>query len=379
MNPIFAAISASTCVHKGQLSSWDLRWNVIAQSVDSRTDDESDPTSENFVSKPRYSSVNHYISDHPNFAGDGLNDGIKLKVSQEHIDMLKEAGIDGRLAYHFAALFFHDSLVVHEGHTDYDENDTNHFENLNSTNWNSVRFKPPPSIDSTIGWRVEFRALDVQITDYENAALITLLNIMTKVLNEFEIDVSMPISLIDINMERAHTVDGVTKEKFWFRKDIVDLSSDYTKNKAQSNNWMPDEEHQPKEFSEDDFVEMSVLDVLIGNEAIGNTGLMKLFEEYMNLNDYEEDIKDYYMTMLNFLVKKASGEVKTGARFIRDIVLNHPEYENDSMLNDKISFEIVKEAAALGMFTKWDESLLGTMPEFMKEHVDKIDISKIQN
>lgn len=36
-----------------------------------------------------------------------------------------------------------------------------HFENLNSTNWNTLRFKPPPSQDSKIGWRVEIRPVDM--------------------------------------------------------------------------------------------------------------------------------------------------------------------------------------------------------------------------
>ena len=31
----------------------------------------------------------------------------------------------------------------------------------------------------------------------------------------------MPISKIDENMERAHNVDAVLKEKFWFRTNIV--------------------------------------------------------------------------------------------------------------------------------------------------------------
>mmetsp|Transcript_32804 Transcript_32804/g.37532 ORF Transcript_32804/g.37532 Transcript_32804/m.37532 type:complete len:143 (+) Transcript_32804:240-668(+) len=135
-----------------------------------------------------------------------------------------------RLAYHIASLFVTDALIIHRGHTDYDENLTNHFENLNTSNWNSVRFKPPPALDSDIGWRVEFRVMDVQITDFENAAMITMLNLVVMVLTEFEVNVSLPISLNDINMERAHEADAILKKKFWFRKNIV-KGEDYTENK----------------------------------------------------------------------------------------------------------------------------------------------------
>ncbi len=36
--PIIAAISASSPIFKGKLSDNDLRWTVISQSVDDRTD-----------------------------------------------------------------------------------------------------------------------------------------------------------------------------------------------------------------------------------------------------------------------------------------------------------------------------------------------------
>ena len=37
-----------------------------------------------------------------------------------------------------------------------DETESDHFENIQSTNWQTLRFKPPPP-NSPIGWRVEFR------------------------------------------------------------------------------------------------------------------------------------------------------------------------------------------------------------------------------
>jgi len=58
-----------------------------------------------------------------------------------------------------------------------------HFENLQSTNWNSMRFKPPPTLDSEIGWRVEFRIMDIQLTDYENAALIVVMGMVHNIVN----------------------------------------------------------------------------------------------------------------------------------------------------------------------------------------------------
>src|ERR1700759_3884562 len=132
---------------------------------------------------------------------------------------MKEGGIDDRLSYHVAALFVRDPMPAYTKELKDDKindtKDTCHFENVNSTNWNSLRFKPPPGPDSDIGWRVEFRTMDNQLTDFESSSLIVLLGMVVNIINNFNVDFIMPITKIDENMERAHTIDGVFKEKFW--------------------------------------------------------------------------------------------------------------------------------------------------------------------
>lgn len=64
LTPILAALSASAPIYKGKLADIDMRWTVISQSVDCRTPEERDPTHKNYIPKSRYSSMNHYMSDH---------------------------------------------------------------------------------------------------------------------------------------------------------------------------------------------------------------------------------------------------------------------------------------------------------------------------
>lgn len=73
------------------------------------------------------------------------------------------AGIDHLLAQHVAHLFIRDPLTLFEEkiHLD-DANESDHFENIQSTNWQTMRFKPPPP-NSDIGWRVEFRPMEVRL------------------------------------------------------------------------------------------------------------------------------------------------------------------------------------------------------------------------
>ena len=81
-----------------------------------------------------------------------------------------------------------------------------------------MRFKPPPP-KSTIGWRVEFRPCEAQITDFENAAYVCFIVLLTRVILTYELNFLIPISKVDENMKRAQKRDAVLNEKFWFRKD----------------------------------------------------------------------------------------------------------------------------------------------------------------
>lgn len=91
-----------------------------------------------------------------------------------------------------------------------------------------MRFKPPPP-NSSIGWRVEFRPCEVQITDFENAAIVCFTVLLTRVILSYKLNLLIPISKVDQNMVKAQKRDAVKVEKFWFRRDITsDIKSDDT-------------------------------------------------------------------------------------------------------------------------------------------------------
>lgn len=83
-----------------------------------------------------------------------------------------------------------------------------------------MRFKPPPP-KSTIGWRVEFRPCEVQITDFENAAYVCFIVLLTRVILSYQLNFIIPISKVDENMNNAQKRGAVLNQKFWFRKDIT--------------------------------------------------------------------------------------------------------------------------------------------------------------
>jgi len=52
----------------------------------------------------------------------------------------------------------------------------------------------------------------------------------------------------------------------------------------------------------------------------------------MDLKNWPENFIKDTNTYLSFLSKRARGQIPSGAKFIRNFVLNHPLYNNDSVL-----------------------------------------------
>ena len=68
-------------------------------------------------------------------------------------------------------------------------------QNIQSTNWQSMRFKPPPP-NSSIGWRVEFRPMEIQLTDFENAAFVVFVVLLTRAILSFKLNLYIPITKV---------------------------------------------------------------------------------------------------------------------------------------------------------------------------------------
>lgn len=60
-----------------------------------------------------------------------------------------------------------------------------------------MRFKPPPP-NSSIGWRVEFRSMEIQITDFENAAFAVFIVLLTRAILSYSLNFYIPISKVTV-------------------------------------------------------------------------------------------------------------------------------------------------------------------------------------
>merc|ERR1712045_230999 len=74
-----------------------------------------------------------------------------------------------------------------------------------------------------IGWRTEFRSMEIQLTDFENAAFTVFIVMLTRVILAFDLNLYIPLSRVDANMQRAHSRGAATMGKFFFRRHMAPL------------------------------------------------------------------------------------------------------------------------------------------------------------
>eukprot|EP01098_Paradermamoeba_levis_P005970 TRINITY_DN2493_c0_g1_i2.p1 TRINITY_DN2493_c0_g1~~TRINITY_DN2493_c0_g1_i2.p1 ORF type:complete len:394 (+),score=100.58 TRINITY_DN2493_c0_g1_i2:103-1182(+) len=98
--PIMLALTAATPILRGRLADSDVRWNVIAGSVDDRTPEERglEPLKDSkyVINKSRYDSIDCFISLDPLMKAK-YND-LNLIMNHDALDHLSQAGVDTLLA-----------------------------------------------------------------------------------------------------------------------------------------------------------------------------------------------------------------------------------------------------------------------------------------
>ncbi len=443
--PIMLAMTAATPIFKGRLSNVDARWDIIAQSCDDRTPyergeipvkvDSNSTNSEEVVLgdsemagngveriyKSRYDSVSTYIY---HCKGDPtckrtfeVYNDIPCAIDRTVKDRLKSAGVDENLSHHLAHLFTRDPLVVYAGKVDEvnDEASTEHFENIQSTNWQTCRWKPPPPRvspeDPHIGWRTEFRSMEVQLTDFENAAFVTFVVLVTRVLLSFDLALYIPLSKVDENMHRAQQVNAIMEQKYYFRKHVappeleeevmirgavlsrtqspvlegspegivrsrnnsrVALNSEsaeadrvrsrgnskptpyngpclpcFSGTKSPSQSNLQHNHQSPQLCANDSFEEMTADEIFNGKDEY-YPGLIPLVYAYLDFVNCDAETFTRVDAYLRYIADRARGKIITPATWMRNYVREHPAYKQDSIISPEIAHDLLKACSDIG-------------------------------
>jgi len=471
LTPILMALTASTPLLRGRIADTDCRWGIISECVDDRTpaerglkneEEQESQAQEELVGKgqrrlykSRYDSISTYICQGATMsASSATNDsdsirGIKsnrvlniyndlpVPIDEGAYKRLRKNGVDPALSQHIAHLFVRDPLVVFDGAVEEvdDATQTDHFESIQSTNWQTVRWKPPPprsdpyDLSPHIGWRTEFRSMEIQLTDFENAAFTAFVVLVTRVLISFDLNLYVPLSRVDANMQRAHTRNAAVKGEFFFRRHLAPLeegddgfgmkyksmfasngkdesindrllkeqmaektntnndNTDTSSNSATTNqrevpsaiknnilNRIDDEENS--------YEEMTMAEIMTGKGDYfpGLIPLVYAYLDYINCDTTTRARLSQYLTLIE---KRAMGELLTPATYIRQMVQNHPKYQNDSVVSKEIAYDLMVACHEIGLGKRPCPELLGdiTIEELTMEgaYDVKLDSKRIHS
>ncbi|BHF59990.1 hypothetical protein SprV_0100295100 [Sparganum proliferum] len=378
--PIVMALSAATPAIRGYLLDVDCRWGIISGAVDDRTEEERGVKplkKDRFrIPKSRYDSVSSYISPE----GGAYND-TNLVLDPEIYKYLRDEGIDELMSRHIAHLFIRDPISLFaEKVQPSSEDDTDHFENIQSTNWQSMRFKPPPA-NSDIGWRVEFRPMELQLTNFENAAFATFVVLLTRTILSLKLNFLIPISKVEENMVNAVKRDAVNRGRFYFRKgDLITTVASPQTATAVCRNWqrtrtpnlrkkkstVPNRHASPDNIKhrhsfdssggikccqlkeirpEDSYTMLSINEIINGSESF--PGLIPLIRHYMAMTEVDPNTAFSIHQYLTLIGKRASGELPTAASWMRQYITSHPDYKHDSVVSSKVASDLVSQCIAV--------------------------------
>merc|ERR1712183_34160 len=220
-----------------------------------------------------------------------------------------------------------------------------------------------------IGWRVEFRSLEVQLTDFENAAFTAFIVLLTRVIIAFDLNLYIPMSRVDANMRRAHSRNASAKGKFFFRRHMAPLcegddgygvkyasmfSREVNSDDGSSDFNVSDEPEDdsgvsrqrrtapmaPGSDEENSYEEMTMSEIMSGKGDYF-PGLIPLILSYLDHINCDAATMKRLSVYLEFIERRASGELITPAMWIRNYVRKHPAYKFDSVVSDEIAYDLM--------------------------------------
>ncbi|XP_052833099.1 glutamate--cysteine ligase catalytic subunit-like [Octopus bimaculoides] len=284
LTPIMLALTAAAPVYRGLLSDTDCRWCAISQSCDDRTRQELglEPLTNGniLMKKSRFDTVSSYLSVSDQFYND-----YDFSYDREQYELLKAEGVDEMMSKYVAQLLVRDPIVLFKEKINQDiMNDMDHIQAVIGSNWQSLKLKLP---DEKSGWKIEFRTMELQLTDFENAALVVFMVLLTRAIVTFKLSLLVPITKVDENFTSAQKRDSINTQKFHFREVQKEFTSCEVTHKIYSL--------------------MTLNEIMNGKDDF--PGLIPLIYKYLDHVDYDSSKRPKIMQYLKYLSDKAAGKM----------------------------------------------------------------------
>ena len=153
------------------------------------------------------------------------------------------------------------------------------------------------------------------MSDFENAALVAFLVLLSRAILAFDLDMLVPISRVDENMKRAQMRGACLSQTFFFK------SSTSAHHRI--------------------IKEMT----LSGSMNDGELGLIRIVKYYLDMycGDMEAGVRARVDAYLKLIENKSNGKCKTTAAWMRDFVVNHKLFACDSIVSEESDYDLMWE------------------------------------
>lgn len=180
-------------------------------------------------------------------------------------------------------------------------------------------------------------------------------------------------------MKVAHHRNAVLDEKFYFRKQIFPQSRPGTPaagtpfgSPKLSNATLPRTAATnsstttsggslaPGLDRSDEYELMTINEIINGAPGKGFPGLLGLVNSYLNTLNIDIETRCEISKYLELIKKRANGTLMTAASWMRQFVQSHPDYKQDSVVSEKINYDLVKMIEKINKGEVQVPELLGT-------------------
>ncbi|KMU82128.1 glutamate-cysteine ligase [Coccidioides immitis RMSCC 3703] len=168
--------------------------------------------------------------------------------------------------------------------------------------------------------------------------------LITRAILSFDLNFYIPIARTTENMETAHARNAVLEKKFYFRKDpFPHRLPRQTASSSPSSSRSPSAPPSPCLLPvESEYELMTVADIINGSPSGEFPGLIPIVESYLNSINIDVETRCALANYLNLIRYRADGRLLTNAKWIREFVAKHPDYKQDSVVSEKICYDLVK-------------------------------------
>ena len=203
--------------------------------------------------------------------------------------------------------------------------------------------------------------------------------LLSRVIIAFNLNLYMPMSKNDANMETAHEEDAAKTGKFFFRKQIIKPSEGINVQlyhstspaiRSRSIKAEFDAMNFPTGEDSNDYDLMNMNDIINGKSAEdseeGFPGILPLVHAYLDLIECSGATRDVLNCYLDLVRLRASGELVTCAQWMRGFIVGHKDYKKDSVITPEINNDLIDACLAVSDGTLVPEEFLGRLNSRMQ-------------